>query len=465
MVLTGSIEHASLDEDPALMMCRSDPEVAHVAITDSSSMPENLQRLADDNAELRRAVEELSVLNDLARTIGGSSDADHVIRTIVRRSLDAVNAEQGVVTLAPDGDDASMRTLLRTRINSPSAGGENYHFNQSLLGWMQLNMKPLQIDDPAGDPRFQGVRWDEHVRSILCVPMTVRSRLIAVLTVFNKRGDGAFTEDDKRLLSIIASQSAQVVENARLRGQEQELERMRHELALASVIQGKLLPKENPSIDGYDIAGRTSQAQMVGGDFFDFVERSDGTWSITLGDVIGKGFPASLLMSNVHAMLRTLDQGVLSPDETLRIAGRLLFNSTDVDKYVTLVHATLDPGNHRFVYVNAGHVRPVVLHNDGSISRLEHRELMLGLKDDFPYTSAHVDLDRGDTVVIFSDGISEAIDAAGAEFGEERVGTLLGECAGMTVVEMIERLIAAVHDHSGGSAQQDDITVVVVRRI
>ncbi len=428
-------------------------------------MHDNVQRLADDNAELRRAVEELSVLNELARTIGCSRDTDHIIRTIVRRSLDAVDAEQGVITLAPTDEDASMRTLLRTRIESTSVDGETYHFNQSLLGWMQLNLKPLQIDHPSSDPRFQGVQWDEHVRSLLCVPMTVRSRLIAVLTVFNKRGGGDFTEEDKRLLSIIAAQSAQVVENARLLAQEKELEKMRHELSLASVIQGNLLPRKSPVVDGYDIAGRTSQAQMVGGDFFDFVHRPDGNWSITLGDVVGKGFPASLLMSNVHAMLRTLDQGTLAPDESLRIAGGLLFNSTDVDKYVTLVHATLDPANHRLTYVNAGHVRPVVLHGDGSISRLEHRELMLGLKEDFPYTAASLDLDHGDTVVIFSDGISETIDASRVEFGEERVGVLLGGCVGLSANDMVERLIGAVQTHSGGSTQQDDITVVVVRRI
>lgn len=429
-------------------------------------MPANdIRTLTEDNEQLRRAVEELSVLNDLARTIGGSLDGEQVIRAIVRRSLDAVGAEQGLVTLATQDESSSMRTLLRTRVSSTSVGASAYHFNQSLLGWMQLNMKPLVIDDPATDERFKGVRWEENVRSILCVPMTVRSRLIAVLTVFNKRGEGSFSNEDKRLLSIIASQSAQVVENTRLREQEQELERMRHEVRLAAIIQGNLLPRKGPVVEGYDIAGKTSQAQMVGGDFFDFVERPDSAWAITLGDVSGKGLPASLLMSNVQAMLRTLALGNASPEESLRIASRLLFKTTDVDKYVTIVHALLDPVRHQLVYTNAGHTQPFFVRSDGVVGRLRHRELMLGLTDEFPFTSREIDLDSGDMVVIFSDGINETVDAGGEEFGEDRITPLLRDYRGESSESIIERLIASVHSHSGGGAQQDDITVVVVRRI
>lgn len=404
------------------------------------------------------------MLNDLAMTIGGSNDTDAVVRTIVRRSLEAVGAEQGVVTLAPQSDGDAMHTMLRTRIGSGSGVDGAYHFNQSLLGWMQLHMRTLEIADPAGDERFRGVRWDQNVRTLLCAPMTVGSRLVAVLTVYNKRNGERFTDDDKRILTIIASQSAQVVENARLREQERELERIKREVELASVIQGDLLPGSDPAIDGYDVSGRTSQAQVVGGDFFDFWSRPDQRWSITLGDVIGKGLPASLLMSSVQATLRTLGIGDASPEQALRVASSLLYRSTAVDKYVTMVHGILDASRHTFTYVNAGHTMPFLVTCNGEATTLEHRELMLGLTDSFPFTSRTVGIGLGDLLAFYSDGINEAVNAQGEEFGLSRIGTILAAHRTEPAASLVARLIDEVLAFAHGDAQQDDITVVIVRR-
>jgi phosphoserine phosphatase RsbU/P len=430
-------------------------------MVESVVAPDRILKLEEENRQLRRAVEELSVLNDLARTIGGTLDTDDVIRTIVRRSLSAVDAEQGLVTLAPRDEDSIMRTLLRTNVSSSPQ--KRYHFDQSLLGWMQLNMKPLLIDDPASDERFRGVQWDESIQSLLSVPMTVRSRLIAVLTVFNKRGDQRFSDDDKRLLSIIASQSAQVVENARLHEQERELQQMQHEVQLASVIQQKLLPKSSPTIPGYDIAGRSWQAKMVGGDYFDFIPRSDGSYTICLGDVVGKGLGASLLMSNVHATLRTQSMGNASISESLGVANHLLFDCTDADKYVTLFCALLDPANHTIEYSNAGHTRPLLLRNN-QITRLEERAVMLGLTANYAFPTQRIALHAGDLLVIYSDGITEAVDQRGKEFGEEGLRELLLAHREKTAAELIERIVAEVNRHMAESPQQDDTTLIIIKR-
>lgn len=259
----------------------------------AKSLVETLQQ---ENNRLKRAVEELSVLNDLARAIGVSFNSQEIMQTIIRRSLKAIGAEQGVITLVDREEDQPMVTLVRTMVSSTDR--QQFHFHQSLLGWMQLNKKPLLINDPSTDERFRGVRLDENVHSLLCVPMIVKSALTGVLTVYNKRDGKKFSDDDQRLLAIIAAQSAQIVDNARLHEEQQAFIKMQEEVALAAKIQSELLPREFPTVAGYEIVARNIPAQVVGGDYFDFVPMENSQWSICLGDVSGKGLPASLLMAN-----------------------------------------------------------------------------------------------------------------------------------------------------------------------
>lgn len=225
-----------------------------------------IKALREENERLKRAVEELSVLNELARAIGASSNPEEIMQTIVRRSLRAVNAEQGVITLVEQKSADPMKTLVRAMVSTSEH--EQFHLTQALLGWMHLHKKPLVLNDPRTDERFRGVQWDESVRSLLCVPMMIKSELRGVLTIINKnKKEGKrFTEEDQRLLAIIAAQSAQVVENARLNEREKQLLKMQEEVRLAAKIQAELLPHAAPVVEGYEIVGANIPAQVVGGD-------------------------------------------------------------------------------------------------------------------------------------------------------------------------------------------------------
>ena len=423
--------------------------------------------LEEENRQLRRAVEELSVLNDLARAIGASLDSSEIIATIVRRSLRAVDAEQGVVTLLSQDDTLlSMKTLVRTVASTGEH--QSYHFSHSLLGWMQLNMRPLLVNDPQSDARFSGVKWDDSLRNLLCVPMMVRSELVAVLTVYNKRHGGTFDEEDQRLLAIIAAQSAQVVENARLFEREKELVHMKHEVELAARIQRNLLPQRPPAIDGYDIAGVSIAAQEVGGDYYDFIPLPEGLLGICLGDVSGKGLPASLLMSNVQAILRTHSSFSNSPAEALAGANRLLFDCTDTDKYVTLFYGALDPATGVLRYANAGHTRPLLFDRDGAGRRLEKRSVMLGMTGDFTFVEESVVIEEGEILVVVSDGITEAMgrmegDTEEEEFGEEKLAEVVARTRSLGAGEIAATILEAVRRYATGMPQDDDMTVVVIK--
>jgi sigma-B regulation protein RsbU (phosphoserine phosphatase) len=420
------------------------------------------QPLIEENVRLKRAVEELSILNDLARAIGASVNSQDIMHTIIHRSLRAINAEQGVITLVDPDANAPMKTLVRTMASS--AQNPRYHFNQSLLGWMHLNKRPLALNDPANDSRFRGVQWDASIKSLLCVPMMIKSELKGVLTVYNKKDGKQFTDEDQRLLAIIAAQSAQVVENARLYESEQALLRMKEEVRLAARIQTDLLPSSAPVVEGYDIAGRSVPAQVVGGDYFDFIPTNDDRIAICLGDVSGKGLPASLLMANVQATLRGQTLLNVSPRVCIQRANKLLYLSTSPEKFVTLFYAILDPKRHQLSFSNAGHDNPFLLTADRGTQRLQTGGVVLSILEDFPYEEETVDIEPGGMLVIYSDGITEAVNPAEEQFGEGRLAKVIQDNAQGSATGLVERIISDVNTFAGGRAQADDMTLVVVKR-
>ncbi|MBP1655699.1 MAG: sigma-B regulation protein RsbU (phosphoserine phosphatase) [Bacteroidetes bacterium] len=418
--------------------------------------------IEDENRRLRRAVEELSILNDLARAIGGVVNSQEIMHTIIHRSVRAIHAEQGVITMVDQQGHDAMKTLVRTMVTE--AGHQPFHFSQALLGWMQLHRMPITLNAPREDARFRGVHWDESIHSLLCVPLMVKGEVRGVLTVYNKKTEGGFTDDDQRLLAIIAGQSAQVIENARLYESEQALLRMKEEIRLAGQIQADLLPKVLPEVPGYDIAGRTIPAQDVGGDYFDFIPMESQQLGVCLGDVSGKGLPASLLMANVQATLRS--QSLLNPPPQLCIqrANTLLLQSTSPEKFVTLFYAVLNTMNHTLTYVNAGHEHPFLFTSDPEPVRLSTGGAPLSIIDKFPFEEQTVSLAPDDLLVVFSDGVSEAMNAEQAQFGQSRLGALLPDLRHDSASVIIERIIEAVRTHAGGAPQNDDITLVVLKR-
>jgi serine phosphatase RsbU (regulator of sigma subunit) len=430
--------------------------------TDPPPPPDRLAALEAENRRLARAVEELSVLNDLARSIGAASSPHQIIAKIANRARQAVAAEQAVITIVEEGQDAA-HTLIRA-IES-SAGRQQFHLSQALLGWMFLHKRPLLVTDPASAPELKGIPCEGDVRSLLCVPLMVKSKLIGVLVACNNK-EGAFRENDQRLLSIIASQSAQVIENARLAEKEVRLAVVQEQLRLARQIQLGLLPRAAPALPGYDVAGASHPAQEIGGDYYDFIPLAEGRWALALGDVSGKGLPASLLMANLQATLRGQAHYNPGARDCLAWANRLLFRSTDPEKFATCFYAVLDPAAHTLDYANAGHERPLLFGGDDGAAprRLIRGGLMLGALAEWSYQSETVPLAPGDLVVCYSDGVTDARNADGEEFGEARLIDLVRAARPAPAAVVLERIVAAVQAHVAGAPQFDDLTLVVLRR-
>jgi sigma-B regulation protein RsbU (phosphoserine phosphatase) len=420
-------------------------------------------QLQDENNRLRKAVQELSVLNDLARDIGSTMSLEDVIQNVVKRSVRALRCQQGTITLVKEEAQDEMKTFIRA--NDSIANHEQFHLNQNILGWMMINKKPMLSNDLSTDPRFNGVKMDMGVRSVLCVPLLVRNSLTGILTVFNKKDGAEFTEDDKRLLAIIAAQSAQVLENARLYEQEKDLLAMQEQLKLAQKIQFELLPQKPPQIKGFDIVGATFPAQSVGGDYFDFIRLDERRTGICLGDVTGKGLPASLLMANVQATLRGQAIVNASPKECLVRANQLLFESTSPEKFVTLFYMVIDTDDHRVTFCNAGHDHPYIITPAGEVVRLKTGGIMLGAMPSFPFQEETIALNSGDTLVVYSDGVPEAMNNKNEFFGDPALEVVLKEHRSASAGELLNRIVEAVRTHTGTHPQSDDITVVIVKKL
>lgn len=422
--------------------------------------------LRRENELLQRAVQELSLLNDLALSIGALRESSEIQRVLINRSLKAVGAQQGMITLVSPEDFAPNRTLVRAMPTAPSTlpAAAPFHLTDAILEWIELNRRPLMVNDPASDARFSEVVWDDEVRSLLAVPLMVKGQVNGVLAVYNKTQATGFDEGDQRLLSIIAAQSAQIIENARLREEESALVSMREQVKLAADVQQHLLPAALPAIDGYEVSGSCVAAQDMGGDYFDVIRMPRGRWAVCIGDVSGKGIPASLLMSNVQAMIRLLASGDAPISETLSRANDLLVDSTPAEKFVTFFHSILDPAAHILEFGNAGHNPPLLIRGN-ECRRLWTRGAVLGALKEFRFAADSTALEPGDVVVLYSDGVTEAVDGSDEEFGEERLVDLVQRFRRASAGKIRELIMEAVNRHAAGRPPHDDITLLVLKRL
>jgi sigma-B regulation protein RsbU (phosphoserine phosphatase) len=426
---------------------------------------DQIHQLEQENQRLRRAVEELSVLNEIATAISSTLTLNQIVDLIVQKCVKHLQVEQAaVMLLAENREDQPFQTMIRRA--DTTADILPYRLDAQLTGWMLKNQKPLVINDFPSDHRFAVATESKFpICSLLSVPLVSKGRMIGLLALFNKKAAGGYSNEDQRLLSIIATQSAQVIENARLLEEEQALMRMQKEMQMAYDIQVNLLPKAAPKLKGYDIAGVSIPAQVVGGDYFDFIPLEENRMAICLGDVSGKGLPAALLMANLQATIR--GQTLLKPStkDCLNRSNKLLYQSTDRQKFATLFYSILDSENHLLRYSNAGHNRPFLFSQNQEPQSLETAGIVLSFLDNYDYNEGIIDFNPNDLLLIYSDGITEAMDASGEEFGEARLALLVDEHTKKTAQDVIDIVIDEVRNHAKDRPQMDDMTLVVIKRI
>ncbi|MBI4811383.1 MAG: PP2C family protein-serine/threonine phosphatase [Ignavibacteriales bacterium] len=423
---------------------------------------DQLSILQGENVRLRKAVEELSLLNDLSRVISSTMSLDVIIDNIIKRAVKAVHCHQGMITLVDEVSPNSMFTLIRTL--DSSSNHQQFHLNQNILGWMMINKKPLHSDDFHSDTRFSGVKVEGNIKSILCVPLLIKNRVIGILALFDKKEDGKFTEDDVRLLSIIGTQSAQVLENARLYEQEQKKMAMEKELIAAREVQTALLPNQLPQVARFKFAAKTIPAKEIGGDFYDIIQVHDDVYEIIIADVAGKGLSA--------ALLATLGKGVLCSQVVqhnslltqLKLSNHILRGSIPHKSFITLLLAAVEPESRTVTIANAGHCYPLLYDSKSQkVETIQVKGFALNLADEHRTEVKAITMNPDDCLVLYSDGVDEAQNIAQEFFGIERLADCVRKNAQSSADMLLQKIMDEVKIFSKGVSQVDDITLLVVK--
>ncbi|MBA4311384.1 MAG: hypothetical protein C0417_02025 [Chlorobiaceae bacterium] len=423
-----------------------------------------ISELEKHTQQWKQEVDKLENLIEATKNVNSTLDLDKLLKIILDTALKIVDGDRGTLYLVDEPKKELWSKLFvgkeRVTIKLPIGKG--------IAGYVAATGDTLNIEEAYTDPRFNPAidkKSGYRTKSILCMPLKNKEKkIVGVLQLLNKR-KGIFTQDDEHFLRALSIHAAIAIENARLYESEKAFQQMREEVRLAAKIQLELLPKTNPKIQCYDIAGKSIPAKAVGGDYYDFILLDESHLGICLGDVSGKGLPASLLMANLQATLRGQSFGECSPKECLSRSNTLLYRSTSADKFVTLFYGLLDIKNHKLTYSNAGHDNPFLLTSGNSTKRLKIGGIVLGIMEKFPFEEEVAELKSGDLIAIYSDGIAEAMNGKDEMFGEDRIFELLQSNRSESAEKIIDLIIEGVKKFAGATPQSDDITLVIIKRI
>lgn len=415
-----------------------------------------IEQLRDVNRSLDRKYQELNTLFDLSKEFNVILDAEKVIRLLTFSLLGQIGVHRYAFCLEEQG----KLKLVASRLDQEIGPQETLRQLCALKG-------ADLVENLARQKRFSAVAAQlTRVGIVAVVPMQMQSHVKGAVLLGEKLREGNYTKADLEFLYSLSNLAIISIENARLFREAIEKQKLEDELAIAREIQQGLLPAKLPSIPGFETAAINITSKQVGGDYYDVVPIQHDQYILAIGDVSGKGTPAALLMANVQASLRAFAPMGLSLSEATGRINDLTSLNTGQDKFITFFWASLDVNTKEFRYVNAGHNPPFLLRADGSIQRLDVGGIILGLMKTFtPYQEGSVTLGTGDVVVMFTDGVSEAMNAEEVDFTEERLEQVLKNIRSLSPSEIIEQIQLALEAHTQGTPQSDDITMLVFRAL
>jgi len=407
-------------------------------------------------------VPHLRALVEASKILNSTLDLDHLLELILEVATREMQADRGTVYLL-DKQAGELRARiaqgLETRILRVKVG-------EGISGKVAETGETVRIEDAYQDPRFAqkfDAKSGYRTSSMLCTPIRNKTgEIIGVIQLLNKT-EGTFGREDEVFLNALTVHIAIALENAKLHALLVDRQRIHTELELARQIQQNLLRPPPERWHRYRMAARADTCYEVGGDFYDFLPISHSTLWVVIADVSGKGISSALVMSTVQASLRALLVGVHSFERLLEQMNEVVRDFTGGSIYVTLFLALFDSESNKVHYINAGHNPPALVRADGRVELLEEGGTVVGLLPHVKFNRAHVDLFPGDTLVLYTDGVVEASNAADDMFGVEGlVRSVQAARPGSAPDAILARILADVHEFSAGEPPADDQTLVVI---
>jgi serine phosphatase RsbU (regulator of sigma subunit) len=405
----------------------------------------------------------LALISKVGITLLASATLNETLEQIVALVFEAVPADRCLIMMRDEGSEDLRVAVARLRDRVGEVG--EIRVSRNVLDEVVIRGKSVLTSDAQHDPRFaSGTVVLQGVRSVLAVPLGVSEKVFGIIYADSPIAEGRFTEDHLKVLTTLASVAAIRVENARLVEARLERERFERELALASEIQQRFQPTAPPHVNGYELQGISFPCYEVGGDYYDFIERDDGRLVIALGDVSGKGTAAAILMSSLHAAIHAQSASHNSLSATVSAVNRYLADNIPANRFVTLFYAELDPESGALSFLNAGHNPPLIVHSAGTVEQLASGGLPLGIKPDADYREGRTQLQPGDVLVIYSDGVTEAVSPTGEEFGATRLYEVVSRNIEASAAGIRDRIESSLTKFAQGTSAADDITLVIVKR-
>jgi len=415
---------------------------------------------------------QIATLLEALRGLGSSRVLDEVLTLVMDAAIDVTGAERGFVMLANERGELEPK-LARMR-GRMSLAGARFDTSRKIPEQVFATGKELVIADlPEGNLADAHLATIAHgIRHVLCVPLLlvryvdqpgapIESRPIGVLYLDSREKGTLLSQATREALETLAAEAAVAIENAQLYREAVEKRRIDNELKIASQIQQALLPRSRTRGSFYDASGTSIACRAIGGDFFEYIDLPDGSFGFALGDVSGKGPPAALLTAMLQGMFSTQAFAPVEPAEMMTRVNRALLARGIESRFATIFYAILRVDG-RLTYCNAGQ-NPPLLFSASGVRKLETGGMIVGLFPHASYQQEDVQLASGDSLAIFSDGVSEALNAGGDEYGESRIQEAVAPNWLEPSDVVLQALLGSVRGFAQGAAQNDDMTALIVR--
>jgi len=422
------------------------------------------ERLKMETQRTQQIISEVGVLHEISRAFDGSKSLDNLLYYILDKARELIRTESASVMLYVEKtNDLEFKVVL-----GPKASGVKPYrlpMGQGISGWVAQNRKPILIPDAYQDSRFDpsfDKRSGYRTRSILCVPMLHKRKLIGVMTVLNRVDNLPFLEEDKNIMLTFASQAALAIENARLLQAAIEKERLDKELQVASQIQNLLIPQKLPKVKGLEIDATYLPCKEVSGDFYDIIKLDKERFAFVVADVAGKGIPGAMLVSTMQARLSAYLE---DSDDLVQIVDRLnrnLIKNTTEDRFITFFICIYNPEDSSLTYLNGGHNPPFLLHGK-QIKPLTKGGIFIGSMP-WDYECETLYLKKDDVLTLYTDGLVEAMNDKKEEFGDERLIEILRKNRDKSSDQILKKITASVDKHTKNKKLEDDFTLVVIKK-
>jgi sigma-B regulation protein RsbU (phosphoserine phosphatase) len=420
---------------------------------------------------------QIGALLEGLRALGSGRVLDDVLSLVLDSAIDVGGAERGFIMLASPTSELEFKMARgRGRITlSGSSFATSRKIPEEVFRTGEARDVPNLLDGELANVHMGTVALG--IRNVLCVPLRLvryldkaeaaeeRDRRIGVLYLDSREQGTLLSSSTKAALETLATEAAVAIENARLYRETMEKAKMEQEMRIAAEIQQALLPKMARTGSFFSAAAASLPCRSIGGDFYDYVDLPEGAMGFALGDVAGKGPPAALLSAMMQGIFAAQAASSDSPSQTITRVNLALYRRGIESRFVTLMYGAMKPDG-RLTYCNAGHNPPLIIPRSGSgqaVRRLECGGPIVGLFDSATFSEETVTLSPGDWLIVFSDGVSEAMSASGEEYGESRIVECVERNKTVEPRQLLEALFADVREFTRGAPQSDDITAMVLR--